>query len=286
MANIVITGTSSGFGRLTTETLAKAGHTVFATMRNIGGKNAPAAKALQAHSGPGRIHVLELDVTSEASVQKAFEAIARETGGAIDVVFNNAGRFSLGVQEAYSIAEVQSLFDTNVFGTLRVNRAALPLLRKRRSGLVINMSSIVGCISLPCVGPYAASKFAIEALTDASRDELKSLGIDVVMLQPGAFPTEVGNNGLYPADAPRANEYGEVATIPQKMGEALGQLFASPQSPKPQEVADAVKQLIDTPAGRRPDRVVVDKLTGDPIRAVNQVYGTQRQALMAAFGMA
>ena len=287
MANVLITGSNSGFGRLTTETLAKAGHTVYATMRGSTGKNAQAAAELKAFSAANgnRVHVFDLDVTSDASVQQAVDAIAKHSGGVIDVVFNNAGRFSMGVQEAYTLDEVKSLFDVNVFGPLRVNRAALPHLRKRRSGLVIATSSIVGRFALPCVGPYAASKFALEALAEAQRDELKSLGIDVVLIQCGAFPTEVGNKGLYPADAARAAEYGDVAKLPQQMGEGLGQYFASPQSPNPQDVADAVKKLVDTPAGKRPARVVIDKLTGDAMQGLNDTHHEHRQVVLTRFGL-
>jgi NAD(P)-dependent dehydrogenase (short-subunit alcohol dehydrogenase family) len=288
MANVIITGTSSGFGRLAAETLAGAGHTVFATMRNSAGSNAQAAAELKAFGAAdgGRVHVVDLDVTRESSVHQAVDAIAKQTGGVIDVLFNNAGRFSAGVQEAYSLEEVQSLFDTNVFSVLRMNRAVLPYMRKRHAGLIITMSSIVGRFALPCVGVYAASKFALEALTDAQRDELRSLGIDVVLLQPGAHPTRVSDNGLYAADRARADEYGDVAAIPQKMGEGLAQLFSSPVSPRPQDVADTVKKLIETPAGQRPERVVVDTLTGDPVRALNDEHLKQRRALLVAFGMA
>ena len=287
MATIVITGSNSGFGRLTAETLAKAGHTVFATMRGSTGRNAKAAAELKAFgaANSNRVHVVELDVTSDASVQHAIDQIAKQTGGVIDVLFNNAGRFSMGIQEAFSVDEVKSLFETNVFGPLRVNRAVLPHMRKRRSGLIITTSSIVGRFSLPCFGTYAASKHAVEALADAQRDELKELGIDVVLLEPGAFPTEVGDKGLYTSDA-RANEYGAIASLPKQVGEGLGQLFSSPNAPKPQDVADAVKKLVDTPAGKRPDRVLVDSLTGDPVRAINEHYVTHRNALKTAFGMA
>jgi NAD(P)-dependent dehydrogenase (short-subunit alcohol dehydrogenase family) len=285
MSNIIVTGTSSGFGRLIVETLAKDGHHVFAGMRQIAGRNAKAAQELGSLGARGKVTVVEMDVLDEGSVQRAVDQVAQATGGAIDAVVNNAGRFSAGVTEAYTVAEVQSLFDTNVFGVMRVNRAVLPHMRKRRAGLVVNTSSIVGRISLPCIGVYAATKFAVEALADAQRDELKSLGVDVCVIEPGAYPTEVSNNGLYAADPERAGGYGDVATIPQKMGESLGQLFSSPMAPKPQDVADAVKKLVDTPAGKRPARVVVDNLSGDPVRAVISAYDTQHQALKAAFGM-
>jgi NAD(P)-dependent dehydrogenase (short-subunit alcohol dehydrogenase family) len=286
--NVIVTGSNSGFGRRIVETLARAGHTVFATMRDAENRNAKAAQELRAFGAANgkRVHVVELDVTNDASVAKGIDAIAKQIDGAIDVLVNNAGRFSAGVQEAFTVEEVKALFETNVFGPLRLNRAVLPHMRKRRSGLIVNTSSIVGRFSLPTLGTYSASKYAIEALSEAQRDELKHMGIDVSIIQPGAFPTEVGNKGLYANDASRADDYGHVAAIPQKMGEGLGQLFASPQAPDPQDVADAVKKLVETPAGQRPLRVVVDKLTGDPLRALNELYPPHRQTLAAALGMA
>ena len=146
MDNIVITGSNSGFGRLTAELLAKAGHTVYATMRESTTKNAKAATELKAVSAANgnRGRVVDLDVTSDASVQQAIDTIAKQSGGIIDVLYNNAGRFSGGVQEAYTVEEVKAVFEVNVFGPLRVNRAVLPLMRKRGSGLIIAISSIVG----------------------------------------------------------------------------------------------------------------------------------------------
>ena len=283
--NVVITGTSSGFGLLTTNTLAAAGHTVFATMRGITGKNAKAAQAYAGTYG-GRIHVVEMDVTSDASVDKAITAIAAQTGGAIDAVINNAGRFSMGIQESYTIADVQSLFDTNVYGPLRVNRAVLPHLRKRRAGVIVNLSSIVGRFSLPTMGHYSASKFAVEAFSDALRDEVKGLGIDVVMVQPGTFPTEVGNNGLYVGDVARDGDYGPVAQIPKQAGEAMAQMFSGPNAPNAQAVADAILRILQTPQGQRPDRVLVDDMTGAPVKALNEFYGPKRHDFMTMFGMA
>ncbi|MEI7969775.1 MAG: SDR family oxidoreductase [Betaproteobacteria bacterium] len=282
--NVLITGSNSGFGRLTAETLARAGHTVYATMRGVNGKNAAGAAELRG-LGPN-VRVVELDVTDDASVDKAVSTIAAETGGAIDVVVNNAGRFSMGLQEAFTVDEVKSLFETNVFGPLRVNRAVLPHMRRRRSGLIVNISSIVGRISMPTAGTYSATKFALEALADTLRDEVRALGIDVALVEPGAFPTNVGNNGQYADGSALAADYGDMASVPQKMGEGLAQLFSSPMSPKPQDVADAVAALVAAPAGQRPDRVVVDNLSGAPVKALNAAYAEQRKAMLAAFGLA
>src|SRR5689334_17697247 len=201
MSNIVITGTSSGFGRAMVETLAGDGHVIFACMRELSGRNAQAASELSKLTAKGgRVHVLEMDVTSEASIQKAIDQIARETRDSIDVLINNAGRLSAGVQEAYTLEQVKGLFESNVFGLLRVNRAVLPHMRKRRSGLIVNTSSIMGRYALPCLGVYCATKAAVEALVEAQRDELKALGIDVVAVEPGAFPTKVADNALWVHD--------------------------------------------------------------------------------------
>ncbi|MCU0869711.1 MAG: SDR family oxidoreductase [Burkholderiales bacterium] len=281
--NVVITGSNSGFGRLTAETLARAGHTVFATMRASNDRNRAHAEAM---AKIANVRVVDMDVTDDASVEAAFAQIAQATGGAVDVVVNNAGRFSMGVQEAFAIDAVKELFETNVFGPLRVNRAALPHMRARRSGLVVHVSSVVGRFSLPTMGTYTASKYALEALAEAQRDELAPLGIDVAIVEPGAFPTNVGNNAQYGVDDTRGASYGAVAQIPQKMGESLGQLFSSPQSPNPQDVADAIAALVAMPAGKRPLRTVVDNLTGEPARQLNAYYDAQRAAIMAGFGLA
>jgi NAD(P)-dependent dehydrogenase (short-subunit alcohol dehydrogenase family) len=284
MSNIIITGTSSGFGRAMVETLARARHTIFACMRDVAGRNANVAAELSA-AGQGSVHAVEMDVTSDASVQAAIDRVARETGGAIDILINNAGRLSAGVQEAYTIEQVKGLFETNVFGVLRVNRAVLPHLRKRGAGLVINTSSIMGRYSLPCLGVYCATKFALEALVEAQRDELKALGIDVVAVEPGAFPTSVADNALWVHDPEIASGYGGVPQLPQKLGEVLGQLYGGASSPKPQQVADAVLSLVNTPAGKRPHRVVVDSYTGGPVDTLNATQAAHRPAVVKAYGM-
>jgi NAD(P)-dependent dehydrogenase (short-subunit alcohol dehydrogenase family) len=286
MSNVIITGTSSGFGRAMAETLAREGHTIFACMREVAARNAKVARELSALRGQaGRVYVVEMDVTSDGSVHGAIERIARDTSGAIDILINNAGRLSAGVQEAYTMEQAKGLFETNVFGVLRVNRAALPYLRKRGAGLVINTSSIMGRYSLPCLGVYCATKFALEALVEAQRDELKGLGIDVVAVEPGAFPTSVADNALWVHDPEIGGAYGAVPQLPQKLGEVLGQLYSGASSPKPQQVADAVLKLVNTPAGKRPHRVVVDGYTGAPVDALNATQAAHRPEVVKAYGM-
>lgn len=285
--NIIVTGSNSGFGRLTVETLARAGHTVFAGVRESTGRNAAGAAELRdlGASLGGRIHVLDLDVLVDASVEAAVAQVAAATGGAIDVAVNNAGRFALGILECYTVAQLRDLLDLNVLGPARINRAVLPHMRARRSGLLIQLSSIAGRLALPLMGVYSASKYATEAMAESLRAELEPLGVDSVLVEPGAFPTNVGNNAMYPADTARADGYGALAAKPQAVGEALGQLFSSPQSPRPQAVADAILKLVQTPFGQRPVRTVVDDLTGDLVRAVNEADARNNGQMRAAFGL-
>jgi NAD(P)-dependent dehydrogenase (short-subunit alcohol dehydrogenase family) len=257
---ILITGTSSGFGNDVAKTLASAGHQVFATMRGMDGRQKEVANDLQSRG----IQTFELDVTSNTSVDAALKAIYHKTGGKLDVLVNNAGLASGGLSESFTPEQLRDLFEVNVFGVQRMIRAATPGLEKSRPALIINMGSILGRVTIPFFGLYGASKHAMEAINDTYRYELSQLGIEVVLVQPGPYPT-----GLYadtaiqkPSDNGRAEKYGEVAALPGKFAEFLGGVFSGPDAPKPHDVTEAIVKLIDTPAGQRPDRVVVGSAFG------------------------
>jgi len=173
---ILITGASTGFGRDTAETLAGAGHTVFASMRDPQAKNHEHAQKLRKLG----IEVIELDVTSDASVDRAVKMVL-ERAKRIDVLINNAGIASAGITEAFTADQAKIVFNTNVVGLLRTTRAALPAMRRQRDGLIINIGSILGRVTFPFFAIYGASKFAIEALTDSLRYEVSQLGIDVAL---------------------------------------------------------------------------------------------------------
>src|SRR5216683_828841 len=172
---ILITGASSGFGRDTAETLFRAGHTVYASMRGAQGKNRDAAEALRKLG----IKTVELDVSDDASVEAGVKEVLAEAGK-IDVLVNNAGIGSAGVTEAFTAEQAKVVFDTNVIGILRVTRAVLPSMRQKRDGLIINIGSVLGRVTFPFSGIYGASKFAVEALTDSLRYEVSQLGGEVV----------------------------------------------------------------------------------------------------------
>ncbi|QJW93945.1 SDR family oxidoreductase [Frigoriglobus tundricola] len=250
---ILITGASNGFGNDAAKALAAAGHHVFATMRDVNTRHRVPAEALRAKG----IETLELDVTNNASVDAAFAALFQKTGGTLDVLVNNAGLFSQGVSETYTPEQVRDLFEVNVFGIQRVTRAALPAMRKTKSGLIVNVGSILGRVTIPFMGLYGASKHAVEALTDSYRYELSQLGVDVVLVQPSAYQTNLYAAIQKPADGGRAAGYGDVAALPGRFAEFLHGVFSSADAPDPQDVTKALVVLIATPAGQRPDRVLV-----------------------------
>ncbi len=161
---VLITGASTGFGRDTAETLARAGHTVFASMRDPDAKNREHAEALRVQN----IEVVELDVTDSQSIDRAVAAVIAKAGR-IDVLINNAGVAAAGVSEAFTPDQATALFDVNVIGLLRVTRAVLPHFRRHNDGLIINISTVLGRVTFPFFGHYGASKFAVEALTDSFR---------------------------------------------------------------------------------------------------------------------
>jgi NADP-dependent 3-hydroxy acid dehydrogenase YdfG len=249
---ILITGASSGFGRDTAETLHRAGHTVYASMRDVQGRNREAAEALR-NLG---ITTVELDVSDDTSVEAGVENVLAEAG-TIDVLVNNAGIASAGVTEAFTTEQAKAIFDTNVIGLLRVTRAVLPSMRQQHDGLIINIGSILGRVTFPFVGIYGASKFAVEALTDSLRYEVSQLGVEVVEVQPSGYPTNFFTNMQSPASTEVTKSYGEVGAIPDAMVKTLMASLEGKDAPNPHDVAEAVAKLVGQAKGSRAARTVV-----------------------------
>jgi NAD(P)-dependent dehydrogenase (short-subunit alcohol dehydrogenase family) len=242
---ILITGASSGFGRDTAETLTREGHSVFASFRDSAGRNKSHSEALQSKG---------INVSNVLS-----------RAGRIDVVINNAGIASAGVSEAFTAERVRDLFEVNVFGIQRVLRAVLPTLRKQRDGLVINVGSILGRVTFPFFGLYGASKYAVEALSDSYRYELSQLGVDVVLVQPSAYPTNMYASAQQPDDKARGEAYGEIGAIPGKMFGTFMEIFQSKNAPNPHDVPEAIAKLVGQTKGTRPARVVVGEPYGSDV---------------------
>jgi NAD(P)-dependent dehydrogenase (short-subunit alcohol dehydrogenase family) len=275
---VLITGTSSGFGRDTAETLGRAGHTVYASMRDIAGRNRPHAEALRGHG----LNVVELDVTDDASVESAVSAVLAKTGR-IDVLVNNAGSAAAGVSEAFTPDQAKIVFNTNVVGLLRTARAVLPAMRGQGDGLIINIGSILGRVTFPFFGIYGASKFAVEALTDSLRYEVSQLGVDVTLVQPSAYPTNMYASLQQPADATRAGDYGAVGEIPGKMFETFMGMFQGENAPNPHDVAEAITKLVAQPKGSRPARTVVGRPFGADV--VNQQTAPVQAQAIESLGL-
>ena len=281
MSKVIITGANGGFGALTVKTLLSQGHSVVATVRNPESKNKAAAEELTALGA----HVIHLDVTDDESVNTGV-AKAIEWLGGLDVVVNNAGIGNLGIQEQYTTEDWKKLFEVNVFGVQRVNRAALPTLRAQGSGLLIHISSLLGRMVFPFYGPYNASKWALEAMAENYRIELSAFGVDSTLIEPGGFPTGFFNDLMKPSDTSSNAGYGDMIHAPQQAFESFEGALAQNPSQDPQLVADAVLKLIETPAGSRPMRTTVDNMgMGAHISAYNEQLQQVHEGIYGAFGM-
>jgi NAD(P)-dependent dehydrogenase (short-subunit alcohol dehydrogenase family) len=277
---VLITGTNSGFGWLTANSVAALGHKVYATMRDTGGKNADKAKALAQIEN---ITVLDVSLTDETSVKNAIDTIIAKEG-TIDVLVNNAGLAMFGIAESSTTADVQRMFDVNVIAPWRLIKLALPFMRKQSEGLIINISSGWGRFAAPFNVVYAASKFALEGLSEGLHYEVRPLGVDVAIIQPGAFPTEMSQKVQVGSDASVIEEYKAIADVPNKLFAAIGKIFET-ADPDPQDVADAIVSLINLPKGQRPLRTVVDSSTGDIVKRANDAVSIEYAKVLTAFGM-
>src|SRR5882762_5873548 len=250
-------------------------------MRDPRGRNAKNASEIRrlAEKDSLPIYVLELDVTDDASVERAVDAVVAKAGR-IDVAINNAGYAVFGLAEAVTTEQAQRLMDTNFLGPVRVNRAVLPHMRRQRSGVLMHISSGAGRIIVPSMGFYCASKFALEAMAEAYSYELAAQGIESVILQPGQYETPVFGNTVTAADEARTNTYGAVKEIPAKINAAL-----SSSAGNAQEVADVVLRIIETPAGEKQLRYFVGPQNFG-VEEINALSKQVQTSVLEAFGLA
>jgi NAD(P)-dependent dehydrogenase (short-subunit alcohol dehydrogenase family) len=283
---VLITGSSTGFGRETAEVLGRHGYTVFATMRDSMGRNLKHRNALELLASKDKvpIQVVDMDVSNDASVSSATEQIL-ERAGRIDVVINNAGVAALGITEAYTLQKIQKLFEVNFFGVARVNRAVLPTMRRQRSGLLIHVSSAAGRIVAAYFGIYCASKFALEALADSYRFELAPFGVDSVIVEPGIHRTPILEAFQPPDDESRAAEYQPDGDLTSRVKGVFDAASASPETPGPAEVAEAFRRLIEMPAGTRPFRTVPTPAMAPLLEPYNAAAAQIRQTAAQIFNI-
>ncbi len=278
---ILITGTSAGFGALVSKALLAEGHTVVASMRAPQGRNQKAAAELRAAGA----HIVEIDVTDDQSVQDGV-ALAIELAGGLDVLINNAGVGVLGLQEAFTPEDFQHLFDINVFGVQRMNRAVIPFFRRKRQGLLLHVSSLLGRITIPFYGPYNASKWALEAVVENYRTELSAFGIEAALIEPGGFPTSFMDRLIRPSDTVRSEQYGEMAALPEQAQQGFDEQLRNTPEQSPHLVADAVLEVLQQPRGERAFRTTVDKIgMGDAVQGYNQQLQAITEGIYGKMGI-
>ncbi|WP_186123287.1 SDR family oxidoreductase [Burkholderia gladioli] len=259
---ILITGASSGFGRLAAEAMAASGHTVYASMRDIAGRNAPQVASLAEHAKRHGVDLrsVELDVQSQESVDRAVEQVIAETGR-IDVIVHNAGHMAFGPAEAFTPEQYAHLYDVNVLSTQRVNRAVLPHLRRQREGLVmwVSSSSVTGGTP-PYLSPYFAAKAAMDTVAVLYARELSHWGIETSIIVPGAFTAGTNHFAHSGVPADKAVEAEYEAGPYAGYGEKIQQAFAAivPADADAGLVARAMAEVVDLPFGKRPFRVHID----------------------------
>jgi NAD(P)-dependent dehydrogenase (short-subunit alcohol dehydrogenase family) len=270
---IVVSGASSGFGALTVRALADAGHTVYAGMRAIGGRNAEAAQEAADYASEHSVdlHALEMDVSEQASVDAAVDTII-STETRLDVIVHNAGHMVLGPLESFTTDQLVSIYDTNVLSTQRLNRAALPHLRNQRDGLIV----WVGSTSTrggtpPYLGPYFAAKAAEDSLAVTFAAELARFGVDSVIIVPGSFTRGTNHfaNAGHPADVDVVAAYESLyGGLMDQVSKKLADL--APPDQDPADVARAIVRVVAMAKGRRPFRVHIDP-ADDGAETVNRV---------------
>ena len=266
---VLITGCSSGFGRVGALHYARLGAKVIATMRNM---PRPEAESLVAEAAKDKLdlHIVEIDVTSDASVASGTAKALEIAGGRIDTLVNNAGIGITGPVEVQDMEATALIFDTNVFGIQRMLRALLPQMRAAKGGQIFNISSQLGRVIVPGGGHYSATKFAVEALSEQMAYELVPHGIDVTVIQPGGYPTKVWVNRNAYTGALKERSDAALLDAYAPFTRGMGTEDGSGRSADPADVPRAIAEIMAMPAGKRPLRRAVHP-GNKPQEAINRV---------------
>lgn len=278
---ILITGAGGGFGTVITDALLKEGYTVTGAVRDPGGRNQNAADIL---TGKGA-YVVEIDVTDDDSVLQGVNRAAEIMDG-IDVLINNAGIGTVGIQETFTADDWKKVFDVNVFGVQRMTRAVLPFMKQQQYGVLLLISSLSARLAVPFPGPYCPSKWAAEALAESYRTEVSNLGVESCIIEPGAFPTQFIGSLLQPGDKGRLADYGTIKDMPDAMLASIESVFDANPDQSLKMVSEAVIRLLSMPHGTRPVRTEVDTMfMGDLVKPLNQQLEEANKKMYQAFQM-
>jgi NAD(P)-dependent dehydrogenase (short-subunit alcohol dehydrogenase family) len=291
MSIVLITGAATGIGNLTARSLADDGHTVYASMRNLAGRNSKHADELLdvAQSDDVDLRVVELDVQSQDSADSAVKTILAESDQ-LDVVVHNAGHLYIGYAEAFTAEDIAHLFDINVIGLQRVNRAALPHMRDRRSGTLIYVGSTSTISVPPFLGPYVASKAAFDALAHTTAYEVGQFGIETTIVMPGAFTrgTEHYPNASQASDEETTRAYAALDSMVARSEEAAEGLFALDLDADPISIAREISRILSLPVGAKPFRSVIDFTDAGvkelSVEAVNGVARRHQESFITRMG--
>jgi len=276
--SILITGCSSGFGRLGAEHYARLGAKVFATMRNLPRPEATELEAL-AKSEKLDITVLEIDITNDEQVTAGVNAAIKSAGGKLDVLINNAGMSIAGPIEAQDMEATQLIFDTNVFGAQRMAKAVLPSMRANKSGYIFNVTSQLGRVIIPGFGQYSPTKFALEAMSEQMAYEVASHGIDVTIIQPGGYPTKIWSNQNKPSGELKARLSEDIISAYPQFTAGMGKREASSSTSDPMDIPHAIAGAIATPKAKRPLRIALHPVAR-PQEAINKVSAQMQIAML------
>ena len=276
--SILITGCSSGFGRLGAEHYARLGAKVFATMRNLPRPEAAELEAL-AKAENLDITVLEIDITKDDQVTAGVNAAIKAAGGKLDVLINNAGISIAGPIEAQDMEATQLIFDTNVYGAQRMAKAVLPSMRANKSGYIFNVTSQLGRVVIPGFGQYSPTKFALEAMSEQMAYEVAAHGIDVTIIQPGGYPTKIWYNQNAPSAALKARlPEGILSAYPQ-LTAGMGKREAGGGEADPMDIPRAIAGAIAIEKAKRPLRIALHPVAR-PQEAINKVSAQMQLAVL------
>lgn len=275
--SILVTGASSGFGRLGVEYYARRGAKVFATMRNVPRSEADELTAL-AEGDDLDISVIEIDVTSDEQVEAGVAEALAANDGKLDVLINNAGISIGGPIEVQDMAATELIFDTNVYGCHRMARAALPSMRANGGGQIFNVSSQLGRLIIPGFGMYSATKFALEAMSEQMAYELVPHGVDVTIIQPGGYPTNIWANNNANSGPLKARTSEELLAAYPALTAGMGERTGG-GSTDPMDVPRAIAEIIAMPKGTRPLRKAVHPIAR-PQEAVNAAAAEAQIAML------
>ncbi|RZM10307.1 MAG: SDR family NAD(P)-dependent oxidoreductase, partial [Pedobacter sp.] len=252
---VLITGAAGGFGTDIIDALVAKGYIVTGAMRDINGRNMPAASILKQKG----VYVVEIDVTNDESVVNGVDSAIAQMGG-LDMLINNAGIGTVGIQEAYTADDWKKVFDVNVFGVQRMTRAVLPHMKQKQHGLLLLISSLSARMAVPFPGPYCPSKWAAEALAESYRTEVSNFGIESCILEPGAFPTKFIGSLLQPSEKERTLDYGAIKDLPDSFLASLESVFEANPEQNAGMVSKAIIDLLEIQHGERPIRTEVDSM--------------------------